>query len=156
MSDIVDRLRAVEGDTTKYHRNPDGPEAAAEIERLRGLDQEASEVEAVIVMRSRHFTGHEPYVGWEGLALALRKDYDELDRLREALQQEQHVTKILQAQADGNTDVLHDEIERLREALRRIVEYCANDGLPNEIVAERVIDRIDEEARQALKESGDE
>lgn len=38
MSDIVERLRAVEhsgGGATSWYRNPDGAEAAAEIERLR-------------------------------------------------------------------------------------------------------------------------
>lgn len=43
MSDLLDRLRAVEsgrgtGDhVSNWHRNPDGPEAAAEIEKLRSL-----------------------------------------------------------------------------------------------------------------------
>lgn len=42
MTDIVERLRAVDGNRpdslgicTMWHRNPDGPEAADEIERLR-------------------------------------------------------------------------------------------------------------------------
>ena len=35
-SPLVDRLRAVECDgVTRYYRNPDGPEAAEEIEALR-------------------------------------------------------------------------------------------------------------------------
>lgn len=39
MTDILERLRKVEpdlpGDRTRWYRNPDGPEAAAEIEKLR-------------------------------------------------------------------------------------------------------------------------
>lgn len=36
------------------------------------------------------------------------------------------------------------------EALERIAEHCANAGLPNEIVADRVVDRCDETARTTL------
>lgn len=40
MTDLLERLRKVEPDKpgirTRWHRNPDGPEAADEIERLRG------------------------------------------------------------------------------------------------------------------------
>jgi len=32
---LLERLRQVCGDTTRYYVNPDGPEAADEIERLR-------------------------------------------------------------------------------------------------------------------------
>jgi hypothetical protein len=35
MTDIVQRLRQTEGRVTRYYRNPDGPEAADEIERLQ-------------------------------------------------------------------------------------------------------------------------
>lgn len=35
MTDILERLRQTEGSVTRYYRNPDGPEAADEIERLR-------------------------------------------------------------------------------------------------------------------------
>jgi len=31
--DLIERLRRIEGDVTKYNRNPDGLEAADEIER---------------------------------------------------------------------------------------------------------------------------
>ena len=48
MTDIVERLRKVEsgptrhpGVATNWHRNPDGPEAADEIERLRARLAEA-------------------------------------------------------------------------------------------------------------------
>jgi len=32
---LIERLRQVVGETTRYYVNPDGPEAAKEIERLR-------------------------------------------------------------------------------------------------------------------------
>jgi hypothetical protein len=38
----------------------------------------------------------------------------------------------------------------LEEALETIVDHCANAGLPNEIVSDRVVDRCDATARQAL------
>jgi len=34
-NDLIERLRRIEGDVTKSHRNPDGSEAADEIETLR-------------------------------------------------------------------------------------------------------------------------
>ena len=49
----------------------------------RRLETEAARhVETVICLRSHHFTGDPPYVGWEGLGRALKEDYDELGRLR--------------------------------------------------------------------------
>jgi hypothetical protein len=45
MSDLIERLRAVEGrdapGSTRWHRNPDGPEAAGLIERLRAAGEAA-------------------------------------------------------------------------------------------------------------------
>lgn len=51
----------------------------ARIQELESLDREAAlHVESIICMRSKHFTGDPPYVGWEGLGIALRQDYDSL------------------------------------------------------------------------------
>src|SRR5690606_14460208 len=51
-------------------------------ERFQKLDAEAAtHVETVICTRT-NFTGEPPYVGWEGLGLALREALDERDRLR--------------------------------------------------------------------------
>jgi hypothetical protein len=48
--------------------------------RWRKLETEAAKyVESVICLRSNRFTGNQPYVGWKGLGLALREDYDELE-----------------------------------------------------------------------------
>ncbi len=50
---------------------------AARIAELESIDREAaSHVESIICMRSKHFTGESPYVGWKGLGLALTHDYD--------------------------------------------------------------------------------
>lgn len=75
--DIVEKLRTSDpyGDSSDLLN-----EAANEIERLRKLDQEAAQVELVICMHSRYFTGEEPYVGWSGLALALSQDYSDLEK----------------------------------------------------------------------------
>ena len=53
------------------------------VRHWRRLETEAAaHVESVICMRSPHFTGDQPYVGWSGCGLALNEDYDELERLR--------------------------------------------------------------------------
>jgi hypothetical protein len=55
----------------------------AEVEKWKQLDREAATyVESVICLKSNRFTGNPPYVGWKGLGLALKEDYDELSRLR--------------------------------------------------------------------------
>ena len=47
--------------------------------RWQDLEKQAAEyVESPICMRSPTFTGEQPYVGWQGLGLALRLDYDML------------------------------------------------------------------------------
>jgi hypothetical protein len=57
----------------------------AEVEKWKKLDSEAATyVESVICMRT-DFTGNPPYVGWEGLGLALNEALDERDRLRALL-----------------------------------------------------------------------
>lgn len=54
------------------------------VRHWHGLETEAAKyVESVICLRSHAFTGEPPYVGWEGLGLALRADYDELEALRQ-------------------------------------------------------------------------
>ena len=90
--DIVERLRDHLQQINAYENNL-CDEAADEIERLRdlvkkwqALEKEAAMyVEGVICVRSAHFTGEEPYVGWLGLGKALTKDYDDMERMREAL-----------------------------------------------------------------------
>jgi uncharacterized membrane protein YccC len=54
----------------------------------------------------------------------------------------QTVVDLIQSQAAEN--------ERLREALSEIVKHCANTGKGNPIVDERIIDRCEETATQAL------
>lgn len=94
-------------------------------ERFQKLDAEAANyVETVICMRT-HFTGEPPYVGWQGLGLALREALDERDRLREAAEMvafhyfncEGQCGKLRQAvaqlaKASGYSDrAVNDEIE---------------------------------------------
>jgi len=53
-------------------------------------------------------------------------------------------------------DVAHeaaDRIKQLEAALREIRKACANEGYGNPIVNERIVDRCDEIAFQALKET---
>ena len=45
------------------------------------FDQELSRLEEIIVMRT-NFTGDPPYVGIDGLCLALKEALDERDKLR--------------------------------------------------------------------------
>lgn len=95
MSDLVERLRTVHAPGNFLRMsdmvellNKERAEAAAELEKLRvdvarlqKLDEGAAKVEAIICMRSWHFTGKPPYVGWEGLAKALSEDYGALEAL---------------------------------------------------------------------------
>lgn len=54
-----------------------------EIDHWKDLETEAANfVEVPIVMRT-HFTGEPPYVGWEGLGLALTETLDELANAKE-------------------------------------------------------------------------
>lgn len=51
----------------------------ARVKTLERMDREAAtHVESVICMKSKHFTGEAPYIGWKGLGLALTQDYDAL------------------------------------------------------------------------------
>lgn len=78
---------AVSRETDSGHVTIDGDNAIRLYKiavRYRRMDAEAAEhVEGTICMRSHHFTGELPYVGWRGLGLALNQDYDELAELRE-------------------------------------------------------------------------
>ena len=54
----------------------------ADRDNWRSLETEAAKyVEVPIIMRT-HFSGEPPYVGWEGLGLALNEALDERDALR--------------------------------------------------------------------------
>lgn len=114
--------------------------AADRLEILARLDREAAtHVESVIVMRTG-FTGQPPYVGWEGLGRTLSEALDHRDQLIE--QAVRDGQDILQARkALGET--IRDR-ELFREALIEIFRHCRNAGLPNEIVADRVVERIEE------------
>lgn len=80
-------------------------EAREEAERFKKLDQEAATyVETVICMRT-HFTGDEPYVGWKGLALALREHLDSMDAKLAAAYEECAVIADQYGRENGPGDV---------------------------------------------------
>lgn len=56
----------------------------ARVAQLEKLDSEAAQVEMLIIARCG-FTGEPPYVGWEGLGLALREKLDLADALVNAM-----------------------------------------------------------------------
>lgn len=95
-ADLIRRLRDGEWSVDDALKVADALEdAEARIKTLERLDSEAAtHVESVICLRSGHFTGDPPYVGWKGLGLALNQDYDDLwaaeteaARLRAALEE---------------------------------------------------------------------
>ncbi len=79
--DLLKRLRKVEpdgeGERTRWYRNPDGPEAADEIERLRELLKKDPNVYMITHEDGDH----------KRLSRALVKAHDEVERLREALKE---------------------------------------------------------------------
>lgn len=90
------QLRALADDTvaSTYAYGRDLRAAADEIEALREQDRKAAtHIESPICMRT-HFTGEPPYVGWEGLGLAMREKWDrdeaEIARLRDAMKKARH------------------------------------------------------------------
>ncbi len=66
--DLLKRLRKVEpdgeGERTRWYRNPDGPEAADEIERLRGALKDIG-AECFVT----HGTDKEMWEGWRAIAV---------------------------------------------------------------------------------------
>ena len=82
-SDILDHLSAETLRALVKKSLAEADALRAEVEKWKQLDREAAtHVESVICMKSNRFTGDPPYVGWKGLGLALREDYDELSALR--------------------------------------------------------------------------
>jgi hypothetical protein len=81
------------GETIAEQIDRDGPSLCTleseDVERLLKIAQTffrlereaARHVGSIICMRT-HFTGDLPYVGWEGLGLALTEALDELDALK--------------------------------------------------------------------------
>jgi len=75
--------------------------------RWRKLATDAAKyVESVICLRSNRFTGNQPYVGWKGLGLALREDYDELE-----------CAKAERDEADRRAGAAERELAELKEEL---------------------------------------
>ena len=110
-------------------------DAKSEIEKLRKLDREAATyVEAVICMRSMHFTGEPPYIGWKGLGKALNEDYNDRDKgersgrikgLREAADMSDNwkpIRRLLPDATDNHNEGAfvgqHEASERIANAIR--------------------------------------
>jgi hypothetical protein len=131
MSDIVQTLRDL-ADCTHSDLSV-ASEAAdeltrltAEVEKWKQLDREAATyVESVICLMSNRFTGNPPYVGWKGLGLALKEDYDELARLTAEVERLTAENVRL-----GQWDVAADERIQLikeNERLRVALEWYADE-----------------------------
>ena len=67
MSDLIERLREVQGNVTKSYRNPEGPEAADEIERLTAENKRLTEI---VRIAKRHVKICPVHTGGEPNALA--------------------------------------------------------------------------------------
>lgn len=78
--DLRRELHIALGDIARLERRL--TEVTAERDKLRRLDSEASShVESLICMRT-DFTGMGDEIGWKGLGMALKRAFDERDRLR--------------------------------------------------------------------------
>jgi hypothetical protein len=88
--DRMDKLASHDTDSGQTMVDTDDLRRLVEIaERFRELDRAAAKhVETVIIAYSRHFTGFDEYVGWQGLGIALRKDYELLDAYERAEEEE--------------------------------------------------------------------
>ena len=69
MTDLVERLLQVEGRTTQYYRNPDGPEAADEIKQLRAR---VAELERALKPYAHYYSDYDP-IGRAGKVLNRRR-----------------------------------------------------------------------------------
>jgi hypothetical protein len=76
-----------------------------------------------------------------------------------AAKQKEACNTVCKAEADdyeARISSLEAKLASVREKLREITEECRNTGLPNEIVADRVIDRVECSALEALSLLGGE
>jgi len=136
VSDLLERLRKVEhgptrlpGLTTNWYRNPDGPEAADEIERLQRactFDKDG------LMERLRGLQGAaDKYDGSNDL---FRMAADEIERLRERCSPSQ--TVLIGDRGHYVSVPVHAEITRLRDEIERLrADLLTADGQNMELSA---------------------
>jgi hypothetical protein len=114
------------------------------VRLLEKLDREAAtHVESVICMKSSHFTGMPPYVGWKGLGLALGQDYDMYAKKIEHLEKDKG--EILMSweslaakleECAGVIETLDKKNKELQAAWERVDEECtASNARINELAS---------------------
>jgi hypothetical protein len=86
IAQLQTRCEKLEGRIAKLE-DPEFTELRVKCDRLKKADQEAAiHVESVICTRT-HFTGNPPYVGWQGLGLALNEVLDHRQELVKLLEE---------------------------------------------------------------------
>lgn len=105
--DIVARLRD-EIETLRRERD----EARSKLEKFRRLDAEAARYCEVPISARTKFTGEPPYVGWQGLGLAMIEAFDERD---EALALLREAGEVLEPFADACKDTIDCDADKWRD-----------------------------------------
>jgi uncharacterized coiled-coil protein SlyX len=152
MSDLIKRLREVQGHTTKSYRNPDGPEAADRIEELERQLNTCPDCDGTL----------QPHP--EGCPNRCR-DQDNYDptlvrriaELEGALEEQNYAISI----RDNRIATLEAEDAKLREALEKIAKHTYNPSTPimDALAAQLVRSRLSRFAYKALaavQKKGDE
>jgi peptidoglycan hydrolase CwlO-like protein len=107
MSNLIERLREVQGNVTKSYRNPEGPEAADEIERLQKRVSDADEC----IKEQEEMLEH--------LIVDQSQREKEIERLRAALKDNlKHVLL-----ADAENERLQSRLRDRQNALDHAIDY---------------------------------
>ena len=101
-------------------------EALADRDKWRSLEREASHYCEIPIALRTNFTGDPPYVGWEGLGLAMTQAFDERDEFLERERKAVAAAAVL-----GEVRARHQEDERdadrTREQMFDAAIQCFND-----------------------------
>lgn len=118
------KLRALLHDLATVTRERD--EALADRDKWRSLEREASHYCEIPIALRTNFTGDPPYVGWEGLGLAMTQAFDERDEFLERERKAVAAAAVL-----GEVRARHQEDERdadrTREQMFDAAIQCFND-----------------------------